>query len=128
MLAAAAAALAVSIPTFQLERVNSEVSTVRPGGAHPLCQAIPITVVRATVRHRGGPATVRASFAAPGHRARTRTVRLRGARGAQRLHYTPRTLGLRDEAFTEGRYVLTIRRGDRRLARATFRLSGGSTC
>lgn len=126
--AVAAAAVAVSIPGFQLEQVNSEVSNLRPGGSHPLCQAIPITVVRATVRHRRGPATVRAAFTAPGHRSRTRTVQLRGSRGTRVLHYTPRTLGLRDEAFVEGRYTLTLRRGDRRLARASFTLTGGRTC
>jgi hypothetical protein len=125
---AAAAALAVSVTGFGLEQVNSERTTVRPGADHPFCQAIPITVVRPRLRHRGGPARVRVSFAAPGHRPRTQTVRLPARAGTRTLHYTPATLGLRDGAFTEGRYTLTVRRDGRRLARASFTLTGGRTC
>lgn len=125
---ATAAALAVSVTSFQLEQINSETTTVRPGGSRPLCQAIPFTVVRPRLRHRGGAATVRVSFSAPGHAARTRSVRLPARAGTTTLHYTPQTLGLRDDAFTEGRYTLTVRRGDRRLARASFTLTGGRTC
>ncbi len=123
---AAAAAVAVSITSFQLERVNSEVSTVRPGGSHKLCQAIPITVVRARVRNAGRAVTVRSSFKAPGHAARVRTAKIR--HGRVELTFTPRTERLEHEAFPEGTYTLTLTRGGKRVARASFSLTGGSTC
>jgi hypothetical protein len=87
-----------------------------------------VTEIRARLRWRGGSARgagarVVVRFTVPGHRARSRTIRLAARRGRREVAFTPRTEHLRDEAFPGGRYVLEVRRGTRTIERATLRLT-----
>ena len=121
----ATAALAVHVQGWTVLRVNQETAAVAPGGAVALCQAIPVTALTARLRASVGGPSVRVRMRAPGHRPRTRRVRLKRR---TRVMFTARQLRLRDAAFPEGTYRLTVRRGGRTLDRATLHMRAGGNC
>ncbi len=110
---------------WSLTYVNGERRMVEPGATVVLCQAIPPTVLTVRLRYRGARpgARVRLRLRVPGHRTRTRRLRLEHRRGRLSPAFTPRGLRLRDEAFPEGRYVVRVGAGPR----ATLVLGGGAT-
>ncbi len=121
----AASALALHVQGWTVLRVNQEATNVAPGGTVALCQAIPVTALTARLRASVDGPSVRVRMRAPGHRPRTRTVRV-GRRA--RVTFTARGLRLRDEAFPEGTYRLRVLRGGRTLDRATLRMRGDGNC
>ncbi len=130
--AQASAALKARVHVFELLKVNQTTTRVPRGGSRPLCQAIPFTAQRVFVRWTGARAgrSLALDVRAPGHATRTRTVKLRrSGAGRATVELTPRSEGLRDEAFPQGRYTFTLRVGTRRLDRTTLTLTGGvKTC
>jgi hypothetical protein len=108
-----------SITGFDLLQVNQVVVHVKPGGSHPLCQAIPITAIRVKVRWskatKGRRATV--ALVEPGGTRRTRRISLAARSGARKVQFDPRG------EFREGTYRAAVGK-----ARATFRLTPGRTC
>ena len=118
-------AIAVSVHDWTVLRVNQETARVAPGATVPLCQAIPLIALTAHLRATGPRRSVRVRLRAPGHAPRTRRVTLRRR---TRVTFTPRGLGLRNEAFPEGTYRLTVRARGRVRARAALILRGGGTC
>lgn len=115
---------------FELLKVNQTTTRVARGGSRELCQAIPFTATRVRVRWTGARAgaSLALDVRPPGHSTRTRTFRVtRAGAGSRVIELTPRTEGLRDEAFPQGRYTFTLRTGQRRLDRTTLRLSAPTT-
>ncbi len=128
--AQATAALTARVHGFELVKVNQTVTRVARGGSRPLCQAIPFTAQRVRVRWTGARAgrTLALDVRPPGHATRTRAVKVvRSGSGRATVELTPRTEGLRDEAFPQGRYTFTVRAGARRLDRTTLTLTGDVT-
>ena len=118
------------VSAFDLLKVNQTVLRVARGGRGPLCQAIPVTAVRVRLRWTGlrpGRA-VRLTVVPPGHPARSRTVRVRAQDAGHRtVELTATALGLRADAFTEGRYAFTLRTSGRRVDRTSFTLTPPAT-
>lgn len=113
------------IPGFDLLQVNQEVVHVKPGGSHPLCQAIPITAIRVKAKwsgaHPGDRVTV--SLRAPGETTRARSLTLGARTGTRSAQFDPR------HAFRGGTYTARIRSGGRLEATASFRLTQATkTC
>ena len=102
---------AVALTLFTLVTVNAEEVRVAPGGAHPLCQAIPVIEVRAHVRGpRGRQVTV--VLDRPRSADLRRRVRLSRRTGRGTAVFVP------PSSLVGGRYV--ARSGH---DRATFRLT-----
>lgn len=120
-----AAALTVHVDGWTVVRVNQESADVAPGAVVPLCQAIPATALTARLRASVAGRSVRVRLRVPGHAPRHRTVRLRRR---NRVTFTPRGLGLRDEQFGEGTYRLTVRRRGRALDRAVLHMRRDGLC
>ncbi len=125
-------ALTAVVTALTLTTVNQEEVAVRDGGAHPLCQAIPVTRVEVEARTRGlralrvavrPPAPARPTRAARAERSRV--VRVRDGRA--RVAFTAAQLG---GDLVQGRYRVRLSAGGRTLDRASFRLvaPGPSTC
>ena len=110
--------------------VNAEQRRTGPHGTLRLCQAIPVTALTVRLRHaRARPGTwLRLRVRAPGHAPRVRRIRLTRRAGTAARTFTPRGLGLRAGAFEQGRLVLRVLRGGRRLARASVRFTGAGAC
>ena len=123
--ATAAAPTHISIPRFDLLQVNQVVVHVKPGGSHPLCQAIPITAIRVRVKWsdaRGLPRAV-VTLKAPGEHARSRNITLAGSSDTEPVEFTPRG------AFHGGTYKATVTLGGRKKASASFKLTQATkTC
>lgn len=128
-------ALTAAVTALTLTTVNQEEVAVRDGGAHPLCQAIPVTRVEVEARTRGLRALrVAVRPPAPTHPTRptrpaqaerSRVVRVRDGRA--RVAFTAAQLG---GDLVQGRYRVRLSAGGRTLDRASFRLvpPGPSTC
>jgi hypothetical protein len=113
----------ISVAGWTVRQVNQETRDVAPGATLPLCQAIPLTELVAHLRTRTPGRRVTVRLRAPGHPARDRRVVLRRSTA---VAFTPHTLRLRDDAFVEGLYRLTVRHDGRTLARTTLRLARGT--
>jgi hypothetical protein len=114
---------------FDLLQVNQEVVHVKPGGSHPLCQAIPITAIRVRVSwsHARKGASLRVSLAVPGNGSRGRTIHPPAGTGSRKIEFTPVTEHLPAGAFPGGTYSAALRAGDRTLSRATVALTQETT-
>jgi hypothetical protein len=108
-----------SVIGFDLLQVNQVVVHVKPGGSHPLCQAIPITAIRVRVKwsegHKGDRATVR--LREPGRSERSRAVTLDARSGTRKVQFDPHG------EFHGGTYRAAVGK-----AKANFRLTQGRTC
>ena len=130
MAAPAHAAPRLQVTGWTATLVNQEVVRVPPGGALPLCQAIPVVSLAPRLRWNGvRPGTdVRLRLGVPGHADRGRRSTLRRRSGSKRVVFTARDLRLRADAFEHGTYRVRIRLADRMRARSSVRLVAGGTC
>ena len=103
--------------------MNQETRKAASGSTLPLCQAIPLTELVAHLRTPAPGRRVTVRLRAPGYPARDRSVVLRRRTA---VAFTPQTLRLRDDAFVEGLYRLTVRCHGATVARATLRLARGT--
>lgn len=133
--AQARAPLQVGVARFDLLQVNQVVRHVRPGGSHPLCQAIPITAIRVQVKWSGahlgahGFPVVKVWLKPPGHTAHSRTITLAGTSDTEPVEFTPRSEHLQNDAFVGGRYKTTIKMGGKTRATTSLTLTQATkTC
>ena len=124
------AAPPVRVTGWTATLVNAERRHTGPHGTLRLCQAIPVTALTVRLRYAGARPGMRLRLRvrAPGHAPRPRRVRLTRRSGTAARTFTPGGLGLRAGAFEQGRLVLRVGRGGRRLATGSVRFAGAGTC
>lgn len=128
MVALVAPPVAAHVVRFEITRVNQEREVVAPGGAAPLCQAIPPITLGLRLRWRLPRSTAaRVTVRYAGAVTRVHRLRLTRTAGTRTLRLFPRDERLPGERFAVGRVEVRVRAAGRS-TRAQLRFSGATTC